>query len=228
MAEDYSWLGAIAGGLLGGLGGGSKPAGQTTTTQAPWGPQQPYLMDLFNRAQQTSGYGGEMTPDQIAAQKEMGKWASGENMNPLLGMDNPYLQGVIDNSSQDAMRNLMPMVNKANAASGSFGNSGVAETYGRTAADTLGNIATNARFQDYQRQQGLFESDAGRRVGAIGAFQNQAGLEQKMPWENLSQYGRAITGNFGGSTAQPYFTSPMNSIIGGAGVGSWLGSQWGG
>ena len=32
-------LGGIAGGLLGLLGGGDEPAGQTTTTQAPWGPQ---------------------------------------------------------------------------------------------------------------------------------------------------------------------------------------------
>lgn len=231
---DINW-GGIAGGLLGGLFGGSsgdKPAGQTTTTQAPWDAQQPYLRDLYAKAQQAAGFGNQLTPDQIAAQSELGKWASGENMNPLLGVNNPYLEGVINNSSQDAMRNLMPMINKANAASGSFGNSGVAETYGRTAADQLGQIATNTRYQDYTRQQGLFESDSNRRVAALTPFLGQANLEQQLPWQNLTNYRNAITAGNGSSTSTPYFTNTAANVLGGAGAGSWLGNQiangWGG
>jgi len=225
-------IGGLLGGLFGGFGGGDEPAGQTTTTQAPWGPQQPYLMDLYRKAQEASAYGNQLTPDQIAAQTELGKWASGENMNPLLGVNNPYLDQVINNASSDAMRNLMPMVNKANAASGSFGNSGVAEMYGRTAADQLGKIATDTRYQDYTRQQGLFENDANRRISALTPFLGQANLEQKLPWENLTNYRNMISTGSGGSTSQPYFTNTAANVLGGAGAGTWLGNQlangWGG
>lgn len=225
---DFNW-GGLAGGLLGaiagGVGGSDKPAGQTTTTQAPWGPQQPYLQDLYAKSQAASGYGGQLTPDQIDAQSELGKWASGENYNPLLGVNNPYLEGVINNSSQDAMRNLMPMVNQANAASGSFGNSGVAETYGRTAANTLGKIATDTRYKDYTNQQNLFENDSNRRLSALTPFLGQANMEQQLPWQNLKNYQSALSGNPGGSTSTPYFTNTANNVLGGATVGSWLGNQ---
>lgn len=222
---DDALLGPIAGGLLGLFGGGDEPAGQTTTTQEPWGPQQGYLKDLFAKAQGVSGYGDQITQDQLDAQKEMGKWASGENFNPLLGVNNPYLTQVINNSSADAMRNLQPMINRANAASGSFGNSGVAETYGRTAADALGKIATQARMQDYTQQQNLYENDANRRISAIQPFLGQANYEQSMPWKNVQNYGQTIQGSYGGANSSPYFTNPAANVLGGAGMGSWLGNQ---
>jgi hypothetical protein len=230
---DTDWGSLIGAGVgaLGGLFGGSKEQ-TATSTQAPWGPQQPYLMDMFAKAQVAAQQGGNLTPDQVAAQTEMGKWASGENMNPMLGQNNPYLQGVIDNGSQDVMRNLMPMVNKANAASGSFGNSGVAETYGRMAGDSLGKLAMGTRFADYQGQQGLFENDANRRVAATSQFLGQANNEQQLPWSNIRNYGSALSGNFGGQSTSPYFTNTAANVLGGAGAGSWLGNAigkaWGG
>jgi hypothetical protein len=231
MATDWGSLLGAGIGALGGLFGGSKEQ-QSTSTQAPWGPQQPYIMDLFRQAQQASQSGGQLTPDQIAAQTELGKWGSGENMNPMLGQNNPYLQGVIDTGSQDVMRNLQPMMNRANAASGSFGNSGVAETYGRQAADQLGKLALGTRFQDYTNQQGLFENDANRRVASTSQFLNQANQEQQLPWNNVRNYGSALAGNFGSTSQTPYFTNPAANVIGGIGAGSWLGNQigkaWGG
>ena len=221
------WLGALAGGVLGGIGGGSKQTGQTTTTSAPWGPQQPYLMDLYERARKAADEGDRWTPDQVSAQTELGKFASGERFNPMLGMDNPHLRGVIDNASTDAMRNFMPMMDKANAASGSFGNSGVAETYGRSAAETLGNIATSTRYKDYLAQQGLNESDLDRRMRAIGGFQGQANNEQALPWSNIGGYKSAIMGGGGGSESTPNFTNTAANVLGGA-MGGWqLGSNWG-
>ena len=274
----------VGGGLLGGLFGGDEEAGQTTTTQEPWGPQQQYLLDLFAKAQAASATGDQMNPDQIAAQGELGKWASGENYNPFLGsgytshqgsvinqlqnfaaganpnrysgMDNPYLQKSIDSASQDAMRNLAPMINRANAASGSFGNSGVAETYGRAASDSLGNIANNARMGEYTRQQqlheaalnrqlaalgplmgtanaqasqqaNLFESDANRRISALQPFFGQASYEQGLPWANVKNYGQTIQGSYGGSNSTPYFTNTAGNVLGGAGLGTWLGNQIG-
>lgn len=246
MDDWTSWLPFI-GGAVAGLSGGDEPAGNTTTTQAPWESQQPYLQDLFNQAQGVSGYGSELTPDQISAQQAMGGWASGQNYNPLLGqsnpglaqnqdqqfgmdqyrqwalganqnpfssmgnaaawqsnpmagqgnsaawqtnqmagvrnpmmgLNNPYLQNVINSSAQDAMRNMMPMMNQANAQSGSFGNSGLAEMYGRSAADTLGNIANRTRYQDYTNQQGLQEAHLGRQIGMEESrIGRQAGAEE--------------------------------------------------
>lgn len=196
--------------------------GETTTTNAPWGPAQPYLMDMLSRA------GGAasaplVTEDQNAAQGEMGKWASGENMNPLLGVNNPYLQAVIDNSNTDAMRGLQPMINRANAASGSFGNSGVAETYGRQAADVMSQNALKARYGDYMNQQNLFENDANRRITAGGLFGQQANYEQQMPWQNVKSYASALGQTGGGSQTQPFYSNPLNTI---AGIGGILGN-WG-
>lgn len=220
-------LGAGVGALLGGIGGGSKPSGVTTTTNDPWSGVQPYLRDLFSRAQTQANYGANLTPDQIAAQSELGKFASGERVNPYLGMDNPYLQQVIDNASADTLRGIQPMLNRANAASGSFGNSGVAETYGRMAADAVNKGATNLRYQDYTQQMGLNESDMNRRLGALGNFQNFANYEQALPWTNISNYRSNIMGSGGGSQTQPYFTSTASNVLGGALMGSQLGKLWG-
>lgn len=225
--DSGSLWGPIIGGVLGGIGGGASEAGQTTTTQAPWGPAQPYILDYLNMAKGESQYGGALTQDQIDAQKELGRFASGEYANPLLGVDNPYLQQVIDNSSADAMRNLQPMINKANAASGAFGNSGVAEAYGRNAADVLGNIATKTRYTDYLNQQDLNERDMNRRVGvALPAFMGQANYAQDLPWQNIQKYQKSVTGTGGSSTSQPYFTNTLNNVLGGAGLGAAL-TGWG-
>jgi len=197
--------------------------GETTTTQAPWGPAQPYIMDMLARAGGAAQVGSAPTADQNAAQGEMGKWASGENMNPLLGVNNPYLQAVIDNSNTDTMRGMQPMINRANAASGSFGNSGVADAYGRQAADVMSQNALKTRYGDYQNQQNLFESDANRRITAGGLFQNQANYEQQMPWNNVRNYASALGSTGGGSTSQPFYSNPMNTI---AGIGGILNS-WG-
>lgn len=191
--------------------------GETTTTNAPWVEAQPYLKDMLQRAGGVAA-APLVTKDQNAAQTEMGKWATGENMNPLLGVNNPYLQAVIDNSNTDTMRGLQPMINRANAASGSFGNSGVAETYGRQAADVLNQNALKVRYGDYQNQQGLFENDANRRITANSLFQNQANYEQQLPWQNVKNYSQAITGTGGGSTSQPYYQNPLNTIAGTAGI----------
>lgn len=220
-------LGAGVGALLGGIGGGSKPSGTTTTTNDPWGPVQPYLLDLFSRAQSQANVGGSLTPDQVAAQSELGKFASGERVNPYLGADNPYLQSVIDNANADTMRAIQPMVNRANAASGSFGNSGVAETYGRMAGEAAAKAATTARYQDYTQQMGLNENDLNRRMSAIQPFLGFANYEQSLPWTNLSNYRSNITGSGGSSQSTPYFTNTAGNVLGGALLGSQVGKLWG-
>lgn len=213
---------ALAGGLLGSLNG-AKQTGESTTTQAPWSAQQPYLLDMFQKAQQTqAGGAASMSPQERQALQTMGQVASGPTSNPYFGVDNPYLKGVIDNASQDVMRNLMPMMNRANIASGSFGNSGIAETFGRTAASELGKIATGTRFTDYTNQQQLGENAANRTTGMLGPLYSAGQNSAANPWANLANYGKAVTGSYGSQTTNPIYTNPTANVLGGALLGSQI------
>lgn len=211
-------LTTIAGGLLGSLDG-SKQTGTETKTQAPWSPQQPYLLDLFNKAK-TASDTGAMSPYEQTALTGMQGVANGPKTNPYAGVDNPYLTQAINNASQDAMRNLMPMYDQAQRASGSFGNSGVTEAFGRTAADTLGKIATNARMQDYGTQQQLGENAVNRTVISLGPLFSAGQNSASNPWTNINKYGQAITGSYGGTSSQPIYTNPVSNMLGGGLLGS--------
>lgn len=211
-------LATLAGGLLGSLDG-SKQTGTETKTQAPWTPQQPYLLDLFNKAK-TASDTGAMSPYEQTALTGMQGFANGPKTNPYAGVDNPYLTQTINNASQDAMRNLMPMYDQAQRASGSFGNSGVAEIFGRTAADTLGKIAANARMQDYGTQQQLGENAVNRTVSSLGPLFSAGQNSASNPWTNINKYGQAITGSYGGTSSQPIYTNPVSNMLGGGLLGS--------
>ena len=213
-----SGLATLAGGLLGGING-SKQTGTQTSTQAPWSPQQPYLTDMFAKAKAASD-SGAASPYETSALQGMQGFANGPKTNPYAGVDNPYLTQTINNASQDAMRNLMPMYDQAQRASGSFGNSGVAEIFGRTAADTLGKIATNARMQDYGTQQQLGENAVNRTVSSLGPLFSAGQNSASNPWTNINKYGQAITGSYGGTSSQPIYTNPVSNMLGGGLLGS--------
>lgn len=213
-------LATLAGGLLGGING-SKQTGTQTSTQAPWTPQQPYLLDLFNKAKAAADTGAMSSYEQSALSGLQGV-ANGPKTNPYAGVDNPYLTQAINNASADAMRNLMPMYDQAQHASGSFGNSGVAETFGRAAANTLGNIATSARMQDYGTQQQLGENAVNRSVSALGPLFSAGQSSTANPWTNINKYGQAITGSYGGTSSQPIYTNQAANMLGGGLLGSQI------
>lgn len=213
-------LTTLAGGLLGGVNG-SKQTGTQTNTQAPWTPQQPYLLDMFSKAK-TAADSGAMSPYEQSALAGMQGFANGPKTNPLAGVDNPYLTQTINNASQDAMRNLMPMYDQAQRASGSFGNSGVTEAFGRTAADTLGKIATNARMQDYGTQQQLGENAVNRTVSSLGPLFSAGQNSASNPWTNINKYGAAITGSYGGTSSAPIYTNQASNMLGGGLLGSQI------
>jgi hypothetical protein len=88
--------------------------------------------------------------------------------NPYAG-PNPYLQTQIDQAQGDLVnqwnRVQAPQFDTQMARSGSFGNSGVAQSAG-FAVDALqrnlGNVSADMRFRDYAMQGQLGESAAGR------------------------------------------------------------------
>lgn len=124
-------------------------------------------------------------------------------INPYLGVDNPYLRQSIDSASQSAMRNLMPAYNQAQNASGSFGNSGVADYFGRAAADTLGNIANNAYMNQYNTSQQL----AGQQSQYNATNQQNAALANQNAVNSMNQ--AAMSGTAGINT---YNAGAQNSI----------------
>jgi len=109
--------------------------------------------------------------------------------NPFLGQNNPYLQGVVDSSLGDTVRNynlaVKPQMESAMAGSGSFGNSGLQQMQQAQQSDlqrNLGNQANSLRAADYNNQQGMYRWDQDFNRGLFNdAFsQNQQGLQNFM------------------------------------------------
>lgn len=250
--SNPSLLATVGGGLLGGVG--AKQTGVQTSTQAPWEAQQPYLRDLFAQAQAAKQTSLSMSPQEEAALAAMQQRAtqgsplnqygsatllnvmSGADRNPTLGVDNPYLTQSINNASEDALRNMLPMFAQQNRASGSFGNTGLAESQARTTAKTLGNIATTARLGDYTNQQNLYESDLGRRIGVannapVYAQSDYADMQRLYdigntrrydPYATLGKYGSLIQGQYGNTQTSPLYENKGAQILGGAIAGQGL------
>jgi hypothetical protein len=113
--------------------------------------------------------------------------------NPMLGMDNPYLTGAIDNAAQDTIRNykkaVAPSTDASFARAGAFGGSAWGEQTAeneRNLAKVLVDQATKARMDDYQTQQGLQNQNAQFYTGVnqsdltrnAGLDQSRLGLDQ--------------------------------------------------
>ena len=113
--------------------------------------------------------------------------------NPLLGLNNPYLNDAIRYASDDVTRNFNNVVNpqfdRMARASGSFGNSGVEQARAeaqRNLAGELGRVSSNMRMQDYGLQAQLGESDIGRRVStSLADAQRNLGASQAQQAFNL-------------------------------------------
>ena len=203
-----SLLGAGAGALAG-LLGGAKQAGTTDVTQTPWGPQQPFLLDAWSKAKAASEANN---PIQSQANSNFQSVLSGPTVNPMLGMDNPYLTKAIDNANADVTRAMMPAMIQANKASGSFGNSGVADIYGKAMTDAYSKNANDMRYKDYYAQQQLQKDAVGNTLGfTTGSSQFNAAPAQ--------DYAKTVQGSYGGTTSSPYFTNPASSMLGGATLG---------
>ena len=108
---------------------------------------------------------------------------------------------------------MNPMFQSQQRASGSYGNTGLAEAQTRQAASTLGNIATNARMGDYSTQQKLTQ-DLGMYNAGNMQSQNQfnANLAQTNMNNSLQQYNQAqnMVSNAAFNTPQ-YNTANMNN-----------------
>lgn len=222
-STDWSWLkdfggaalnflgspggGAALGGLLGYLGQRDAPNTETQT-QEPWLAQQPFLLDAFQMAANAA-----KGNDQVEkANQNYSAVLSGPTVNPMLGMNNPYLTTAIDQANADVTRAMNPALIAANRASGSYGNSGVAETYGRALTDAYSQNANNMRMADYTNQQNLQQQNVNNTLGFTTNAQNWAA-------QPASNYASTIGQQYGGVKSTPLYNNPTAGLLGGAVTG---------
>lgn len=173
---------------------GYTPFGQSTQVEAnPW--QQQAWQSTFNRGMQGS-------PEVSAARTQMTDTIQGGGFasNPYLQGENPYLQQTVDSTLGDITRNYnltqRPAMTTANARSGSFGNSGLAQMEGeqqRALAQELGRASSNLRFGDYQQRAGLYENERNRQQQAVLGAPNFANVDYT-DIQAMQQAGNAAQG----------------------------------
>lgn len=150
------------------LGGASyTPFGQSTTAAAnPW--QTSAWERTYNRGMQGA-------PEVGAARGQLTNTINGGGFqsNPYLQGENPYLQQTIDSTLGDITRNynqtVRPAMGTAQVRSGSFGNSGLAETQAnqeQNLAQELGRASSNLRYGDYTQRAQMYGQERDRQMQA--------------------------------------------------------------
>lgn len=247
-----------------------------TTTNAPLPYLEPYLQDFYGRAQEvantpytqspgtytapnpylTAGWDAtanralQGSPTMDAANQTLQTTLSGGYLNA-----NPYLDQSVANAQGDLVKSWnqvqAPQWDMAMRNSGSFGNTGVAQS-AAFGADTLqqqlGRVATDMRGNAYNTERGYMQQAMGLApqyaqqdyadanallsVGAQAQGFNQAAQNQNQQWfteaqqypqQQLSFYGNALgVGSGGTSTQTAPDPSTASQVIGGALTGSQL------
>ena len=250
------------------MSGGSDSTTQTTS-MPDWA--QPYATSYLDNASKVASqpytpYGGQRVADLNGAQQSGMTAIANRAMNgsPLfntaagtlqstaagdfMGAGNPYMQQMVDASSQDVMRNynqtVMPGIDAVEARGGSFGNSGVNQLRQNAASDltkNLGNISSGLRFQGYdaerQRQMqalGLAPGYANQdytdaqqliNAGSMGQANTQQGLDAAyQDWQNAQNYPAKQLGILGNALGINTGSTSTTNGPTGSGLGQGLGA----
>jgi len=208
-----SLLGAGLGGLLGLLGGSSKPAGTTTTvTDIPdW--LKPYVMSNLNAATARSAQIGSATPLLGPGQDEMLKTIQGQYLTPD---SNPYLKATVDDALGQAKSAFNSQYANIQGGGDNMMNSGYQEALARN----LGKTALPFYNQNYQTERG-------RQLGAATAAPDYTTSQYGAAFSPFTSYSN-LTRGLGSQSSQPYFTNPMAGALGGAALGSQFGKIFSG
>lgn len=145
-------------------GGGTFAAAERARNQNAATVQGP--ASTLQYGQQAAGIGAQANP--YLGQTTQQSAAVGQNA--YAGQNNPYLQGVINSTTQDAtqafQQGTMPQMDAMLQRSGSFGNTGVEQARQNAYSDfgrNLSNAVGGLRFQDYTQQQQLEEANLNRQ-----------------------------------------------------------------
>ena len=212
----------------------SKGAGKAqTVTQNndPWKGVQPYLTDLFGRAQ-TQSQGTGVSPTTLGLQNQLINESRSDavaeqgqdHIQQTLagGFSNPYTSGAMG----DAMDMARSKIN-AQFSGDNFGNSAHQEWLGRgiTAA---GLPFANQAFENERGRQmqaaNMAPNMAGQELARLGVGLEASQMADDSPWRQLQRYQQALSGHGGGTstTRQPmYENKALNALGGGlAGYGA--------
>ncbi len=238
--------GPIAGGLAAGaagalLGGKGSKQSSTTVSNDPWSGVQPYLRDLFSRAQgqlnagtlapanpflsqaATSYAGAADSPLISQAQNQLGQTLGGQYLSPT---SNPYLSGAVQQALDQVKQNVNSQFRGDN-----FGSSANQEFLAKSLANTALPIYAQNYQNERQNQLNAITAAPGL-TGVSGDLLARAGQAQQsqldQPFTALERYKGLISGQPGGSTTQPYFTNPYAQAAGGALGGLQLFKAFGG
>lgn len=247
------------------MGGGAETQ---TTEQAPWSGSERYVREFLGRSrefldQPTQLYAGDMTagPGQLSGagiEKARGMIGldSGAQLRAFAGeamggfASNPMLDQTFDAAAEGMTRNFQrvtqPGIESAYARAGR----GVSPSSGRAVgvaqgelADSLGDLATQFYYTDYERRMGdrfrgaslLGEADrldAGQ-IGILGAAGAQEdayaqqrlneliqrfNFQQEEPQQRLDQFGQRV-----GAITQGYGTTTTTGMPGGGSPGLAVG-----
>src|SRR5262245_17755327 len=224
----------------------SKGKAKTVETRqdtSPWAGQQPYLSDLFQRAQglyntnptgtspqtiqtQNAIYNRAMTGSPLvdAAKAETMKTIQG-------GYADPYARGAMD----DAMGLARAKINQQFQGD-NFGSSAHQEWLGRGITAAALPFASQAYENERNRQMAATAAApglAGTELSDLGQGLQVSRMQDIAPWEALQRYQGAVGGNYGGTTVgqQPVY-GPDNGAtaagLGLAGYGLFAGGGLGG
>ena len=213
-------------------GGGGTTQTNTVTKSDPWDAVQPYLRDVFGRAQTQYQNGGTLAPQspytlqaiqQQAAsatdpnslvarsQAELGRTINGDY---LTAAGNPALQAAVDT----ARRTVNQQFNGDN-----YGGSAHQEWLARGAASAASPILSQERQNQLQAMQ-LAPSMQGANTAQLAqagqAVDARSQAEMDAPYNNFSRYANTIFagGGMGGSSSsqgqQPYYSNPMANALG--------------
>lgn len=201
--------------LIGAAASGSKKSGSSTSTQnsAPWAATQPYWNTLFGAGNRTQ-YDPRGPNLSGAAVDPMRATIRGDYLNPS---SNPFFQNSVNDALGLAKSQFAGQY--GGQAGGNLGNSGYQEMLMRT----LGNVATNAYSDQFNRER----QNQLAAAGGAAAFDN---AHMTVPFAPLQAQAGLLSAAGGGSstTSQPNYTNPLAGALGGALAGGQLYGMMGG
>ena len=203
---------------------GSKKSGNTTATNAPWGPaQQPLHQNmleaqgLLNNPNQHLTQGVNAQANRALMGNPLNQAAQGNAMQTLQGdflgpNSNPYLRDTVNQAMGDARSQI-----NSQFAGDNYGNSAHQEWLTKG----LMNQALPMYNQNYQAErqrqmgaQALAPTLANQDYTDISQLQGAGNAR----WDQLNRAQQIFqgAGGMGGTQSQPYFTNPAASMMGGA------------
>lgn len=229
---------------------GARQSGTTTTTNAPWDAQAPYLTSLFGRAE--SLYNRGVSPEAYGAQNMAYQQAvagmydgglprvASEELSKTIGGGylgaNPYLDAMFGSAAnrvgEEYQRIVAPTIGGQFARAGRFGSPAYQGMMERS-QNVLGQNLTDMAARIYG---GAYESERGRMTSAISmapsVFEASFAPADRaimysdpsmLDWRNLQRYQSAVGGaGYGSTSSTPYYTNPYASAAGGALQGAAL------